>query len=197
MFRRQSHDPVGSAAISEHQHRYFEGHQGRERRWPSHRISERVPGFYVHEFGPGPRYPAWTYTSVGVWGATHNDHGHGVEFVMSSPERDDRIVELLTINAFYHAGPPSQRLDLGHTVPIGEPWLPNATCDHLFVSLPYPYGPDLEVCEWPGGHARHLWLLPITQAERDFKALNGTEALEQAFDDAAMLPTDPMRPSVV
>lgn len=187
---------MGSAAISEHQHRYFRGHQVRERRWPSDRITERVPGLYVHEFGPGPRFERWSYTTVGVWHATHNEHGHGVEFVMSSPTQDDRIVELLTINAFYHAGPPTQRLDLGHTVPIGEPWLPGSTCDHLLVSLPYPYGSDLEVSEWVGGHARHLWLLPITEAERAFKVEQGVEALEQAFDEAAIIPTDPLRPSV-
>lgn len=196
MLRRKAPQPAGSAAISEHQHGYFRGHQVRARRWPADRINERVPGFYVHEFGPGPRFAAWTYATVGVWEAVHSEDGHGVEFVMSSPTRNERIVELLTINAYYHAGPPTQRLDLGHTVPIGEPWLPGSTCDHLFVSLPYPYGPELEVCKWLGGHARHLWLLPITEAEREFKVLHGAEALEKAFDDAAIIPTDPARPSV-
>jgi hypothetical protein len=85
---------------------------------------------------------------------------------------------------------------IGHTVPIGEPWVPRSTCDHLLVSLPYPFGPDLELCDWDGDHARLLWLLPITEAERDIKAEHGLEALEQRFDDAAIKYWDPARSSV-
>lgn len=188
----------GSAAVSEHQHRYFTGHSVSERRLASGRIAERVPGFYVHEFGPGPRYDGWTYTSVGVWAAVHDaETGHGLEFVLSSQRRDERIVELLTITAYYDAGADTQRLGLGHTVPIGEPWLDVSPCDHLLVCLPYPYGPDLEHCDWSGGHARHMWLLPITQAERDYKVEHGLEALEQRLESATALPTDPARASVV
>ena len=198
MLRRRARDHLdGAAAISAHQHRCFLGHGVQERRWLGGPIATRVEGLYVHEFAPGPRSAAWTYATVGVWDATHAESGHGLEFVMSSPRQDDRLVELLTITAYHHAGPSSQRLDLGHTMPIGEPWLPSSTCDHLLVSVPYPYGPDLEICEWRFGHARHLWLLPITEPERDFKKLHGLEALEQAFEDAPMIPTDPQRPSVV
>lgn len=180
--------------VSEHQHAYFRGHESRGLTGAGP-IRERVPNFYAHEFAPGPRYEGWTYATVGVWAATQVE-GVGLEFVLSSPRRDDRAVELLAMSAYYHAGPASQRLDLGHTVPVGEPWLPGATYDHLLVSLPYPYGTDLEHCAWPKGHARHLWLLPITAAERAYKVSHGVEALEQALEDAAIVPTDPQRPSV-
>lgn len=43
-----------------------------------------------------------------------------------------------------------------HNMPIGEPWVPGSTCDHLLISLPYLHGPDLEHCTLPGGHARIL-----------------------------------------
>ena len=101
--------------------------------------------------------------------------------------------------AHYHCNPEddSYRLDHGHTVPIGEPWLPGSACDHLLVSLPYPFGPELEMCHWDGGHARLLWLLPITEAERDFMGDRGLEALEQRFDDAAIRYWEADRPSVV
>ena len=68
---------------------------------------------------------------------------------------------------------------------------------HVLVSLPYPFGPELEVCAWDGGHARLLWLLPITAAERDFEVAHGLEALEQRFDDAALAYSDTRRGSVV
>ena len=44
---------------------------------------------------------------------------------------------------------------------------------------------------------RLLRVLPITEAERDFRSEHGLEALEQRFDDAAIDHTDPHRPSVV
>ena len=89
------------------------------------------------------------------------------------------------------------RLDIGHTVPLGEPYAPGATVDHFLVSLPYPFGPDLEVCEWEGGHARLLWLLPITEAEKRFRHEHDLEALEQRFDDAGIHYWDLERASVV
>ncbi|NUR46959.1 MAG: hypothetical protein HOV71_02375 [Hamadaea sp.] len=58
-----------------------------------------------------------------------------------------------------------------------------------------PWGPQFETCPLPAGHARILWLLPITEAERDFKRDHGLEALEQRFDDAAIMPADPYRRS--
>jgi suppressor of fused protein SUFU len=42
-----------------------------------------------------------------------------------------------------------------------------------------------------------LWLLPITQAERDFKVAHGLEALEQRFDNSALEYWDICRKSVV
>ena len=50
--------------------------------------------------------------------------------------------ELMTMTAWYHT---RHRLGLGHTMPIGEPWVSGASCDHFLVSRPYPYGPDLEL----------------------------------------------------
>ena len=138
----------------------------------------------------------WTYVTVGVWEATQQN-GHGLEFVLAAQHEDPVHDEHLAMSAYYHAGPPEQRLDVGHTVPIGEPWLDGSACDHVLVSLPYPYGPDLEVCTWIGGHARLLWLVPITEAERDFKAAKGLQALEARLDQQAIHYWDPSRPSVV
>ncbi|MFD7447253.1 suppressor of fused domain protein [Streptomyces sp. NPDC059909] len=48
----------------------------------------------------------------------------------------------------------------------------------------------------PGGHARILWTLPVTTAEIEFRRRHGHEALEQLFDEAEIIPTDPFRASV-
>jgi hypothetical protein len=187
----------GSVALSRHHHRFFARHKITERHQLAGPVIERVPGFYVDEISPGPKFEGWTYATVGVWDAVHEPTGHGLEFLLTSPTQDMRAVELLAMTAYYHAGLPTQRLDVGHTVPIGEPWLPGSRCDHLLVSVPYPFGPALESCTWSGGHARLLWLLPITEAERDYKIEMGQDALEQRLEDSAIIPTDIARPSVV
>ena len=86
--------------------------------------------------------------------------------------------------AYYHAGPDQQRVDLGHTLDIGEPWTKQSLCTHLLISLPYAYGPELEICAGPTGHARILAVQPITPAERAFKIEHGVEALEQRLEEA-------------
>jgi hypothetical protein len=69
---------------------------------------------------------------------------------------------------------------------------------HYLVSQPYPFGPDFEICEWNRGtHIRILWLLPITETEKDFRRTNGLEALESLFEDRAINPVDPGRRSVI
>ncbi|WP_426513206.1 suppressor of fused domain protein [Dactylosporangium sp. McL0621] len=137
------------------------------------------------------------YVTAGLWDATQH-HGHGLEFLLYAPTADDEVhVETLTMIAYYHATGGDYALDHGHTVPIGQPWLPGSTCDHLLVSLPYPWGPKLETCPVPGGHVRLLWLLPITEAEKTFRHKHDLEALEQRFETAGISPTDPRRSSVV
>jgi hypothetical protein len=160
-------------------------------------IQTRVPGFAEICVAPASSAQLWVYVSCGVWDAVHIEE-HGLEFCLLAPERDHRHALILAMNAYYHANPDeSFRLDVGHTVPLGEPWLPGSSLDHLLVSQPYPYGPDFEMCHWERGHARILWLLPITESERDFRAQHGLEALEQRFDDASLHYWDPQRAPVV
>lgn len=184
-------------ALRLHLRRFFKGHSIEVRDWPSGPIYQRVPAFTVYEVGPGPRFGGWTYVTSGCWDVTADEHGHGLEFVLSASERSRRHVEIVTITAFYHAGPADQRLDLGHTVEIGEPWVKGSACTHLLVGLPYAYGPDLEICHWTQGHMRLLALQPITTPEREFTRVHGAEALEQRLETARAPFADPYRSSVV
>ncbi|MFD6971561.1 suppressor of fused domain protein [Streptomyces sp. NPDC059949] len=182
-------------AVEAHVRAFFVGHSvevvdhdlGPERR-------EVVAGLRVLVVGPGPRGNSWAYVTAGCWAAAEMD-GHGLEFVMTSHVRDQRFIELMAMIAYYHCG--GHQLDLEHSMPIGEPWVPGASCDHLLISLPYLHGPDLEHCPLPGGHARILWTLPVTGAEIEFRRRHGHEALEQRFDEAGINPVDPFRASVV
>ena len=99
--------------------------------------------------------------SVGGWAAMGGDFG--LEFVICTASAEDRAVELLAMTVFYNHG---GKLNVGHTLPIGEPWLPGSGCDHLLVCVPYPFGPDLQTCHVGDLHVEFLWLLPITEPER-------------------------------
>jgi hypothetical protein len=165
--------------------------------WTLGPIARRVEGFAVHAIHPGPRLDAWTYVSTGCWDAVHDDNGHGLEFVLAADTASGHHVELLAMLAHYHAGPASQRLDHGHTVPIGKPWVPGSACTHALIALPYAYGPELETCNWPHGHIRILAVQPITGPEHQLKVDHGLEALEQRLEDAGANFTNPLRASVV
>ncbi|MFE0674877.1 suppressor of fused domain protein [Streptomyces sp. NPDC058867] len=181
------------SAVEDHVRAFFEGHPvdavdrdlGPERR-------EAVPEPHVLVVGPGPRGDSWAYVTVGCSTLTEED-GQGLEFVMTAPARDERFTDLMTMIACYHRG--GHRLGLEHSMPIGEPWVPGSSCDHLLISLPYLHGPDLEDCPVPDGHVRVLWTLPVTTAEIEYRRHHGHEALERLFDETGIIPTDPFRAS--
>jgi len=67
----------------------------------------------------------------------------------------------------------------------------------MLVSLPYPFGPDLETCDLADGVVRVLWLLPITESEKQYKIASGLESLERRFEEAALEYWRPDRESAV
>jgi hypothetical protein len=109
-------------------------------------IHDLVPS--LHILSLTPTEGGQLYATAGLWEATHHG-GHGLELVLHAPAADDEVhVETLTMVAYYHATGGDYELDHGHTVPIGRPWVHGSKCDHLLVSLPYPWGPDLETCTY-------------------------------------------------
>ncbi|MFN7972992.1 MAG: suppressor of fused domain protein [Acidobacteriota bacterium] len=187
------HDPAGDARLHAHLHRFFDGHQHRAVTWTAGPALTELPGFHVLEFAPGKRTSLWTYVSVGASRIRHEGQPR-LEFILMTAQPTDRAVELLAMTVHYHR---HQVLGWSHTFPIGQPWLEGSRCDHILVSKPYPFGPDLEILDLDGEHAHLLWLLPITESERRFKMVNDMEALEQAFDAAALQYWDVGRKSVI
>ena len=169
------------AALTSHVRSFFSGHEISDFVWTLGPIQQKLPRFRVLRVAPGPKSNnLWIYTSLGAWEANADAK---IEFMIFAPEENPRHVELLAMTAHYHS---ESRLGLGHTLPIGEPWLEGSLCDCILVSLPYPFGPELEICNTDKGRIRLFWLLPITQAEREFKVQNGPEALEEEFDKHAL-----------
>jgi Suppressor of fused protein (SUFU) len=181
------------AQIERHVRQYFQGHEVMARIWPVGPMKDSHPSFQVLEFAPGPRSALWNYVSIGAADAAPPEISK-LEFLLSVAEQTGRAVELVTMTAWYHT---RHRLGLGHTMPIGEPWVSGASCDHFLVSRPYPYGPDLELVPIGAEHVHLFWLLPITKEEREYKATHGLEALEKLFDANAIQYWIPNRPTVV
>jgi hypothetical protein len=160
-------------------------------------MDERLPSIRVFEVEPREEGGLWTYVSSGASSIEPVD-GPRLEFVLIAPEKSVRPGQLLRMTAWYHADPdPSHQLEWGHTLPIGEPWLDDATCDVLLVSKPYTLGEDFEVLDLGEQHVHFYWLLPITESERDFATANGLEALEEKFEEASLAYWNPLRPPVV
>ncbi len=177
--------------LRRHLQTFFAGHPYEETVWTLG-PTEALPRLRIAVIGPGPRTNLWVYATLGA-SETTVETMDGIEFLITAPAEDLRHVELLTMTAYYYH---TEWLDLGHTLPIGEPWLRGSRCDHLLVSLPYAFGPRLEVCHLEKRQIRVYWLVPITEAEREFKVEHGLEALEQRFDDHAIEFWDPRRTSV-
>lgn len=177
--------------VRRHLREFFAGHENTEHQWTLGPAPDELPRLRVSEFSPGPRTGLWVYASIGAWEARADPR---LEFVLAAPVPDQRHVELVTMVTWYHG---RRGLGVGHTLPIGEPWLPGSACEFFLVSLPYPFGPQLEVCNFAGWHLHVLWLLPITAAEREFKVREGVEALEQRFDACGLQYWAPDRPSPV
>lgn len=180
-----------NTVIREHLRRFFRGHACAEHQWTLGPAAVELPRLRVAEFAPGPKTDLWVYATVGAWEARDDPR---LEFLITAPAQDQRHVELVTMAAWYHG---RHGLGAGHTLPIGEPWLTGSTCEFFLVSLPYPFGPQLEVCNFSDWHLHVLWLLPITATERAFKVREGLEALEQRFEACGLEYWVPERASVV
>jgi hypothetical protein len=165
-------------------------------RWPKGRIHELPPDFRVLVI---PRSTEIMAYATRCMSQPEDDERLELHLftrrgtARSVPAERDSLVELLTVVAHYHRT--GQRLGLGHTVNFGRPWLEGSGCSYGLISLPYLDGPDLEWSEAP--RIRFLWLIPITEAELQYKKASGLEALEQKFEELQFDYLDPLRPSVV
>ncbi len=165
-------------SIHEHARRYFADAAISEHQWRDRAITRFFPMFRVLEISPGSVSSFWTYVSSGTWKVKHANAGL-TEFSIITGTPDSRQVQLLAMNAVYYM---DHHLQLGDSYAIGDPWVDGSKCDHMLISLPYPYGQDWEVCNLDKGHLHIYWLLPITNAEHEYKVKNGAEALEELFE---------------
>jgi hypothetical protein len=165
-------------------------------RWTPEHLGDRLPDFQIARIRPTTADGMWIYGTVGAWRATEYE-GHGLEFVAVARRDRREVMEQLGQLAYYHAGTNENRLGLAHLVPLGEGWIRESTLTSVVVTLPYPWGPDLEHCQLLDRHIQVLWVMPITAAEHAFARLHGLDALEAKFEETSVDYLDPFRSSVV
>jgi Suppressor of fused protein (SUFU) len=156
--------------------------------WGKGPIEERVPGFHVLRVDPAQALDAWVYLSIG---ASTSPETSGLEYFIMSPAKDDLIVEILAMVSHFQSFA-AHPLAIGSIIDIGRPWLPGSQFDHLVVTLPYPFGPTLEVAEG----ARFVWLVPISAGEATFIRENGFDTFEDKLESSGVDVIDPKRPAI-
>lgn len=155
-------------------------------------VNELPVDFSILKFAPNRRRNNWIYATCGM---SDFEALNAIELYIFSPVAHDFLIELLTIIAHYHVT--GGNLGWGHTVYFGCPWYPESDLRYGLLSLPYLDGPAFEKLQTESKMIQFLWLLPITEAERDYKKQKGLEALEQRFDEIQLDYLDPFRESVV
>lgn len=148
--------------------------------------------FAVLRFAPHDNRKMWTYATRCM--SLPVDE-HPLELHIFSPFESYQVVELLVATA--HFNRTSTKLDIGHSVNFGRPWIGASECDHGLISLPYLDGPRLENLPIGKRTVKFYWFIPITKSEVDFKKTNGLEALEIEFDKFGFDYVNPERKSVV
>jgi hypothetical protein len=86
-----------------------------------------------------------------------------------------------------------------HTVPNGMPMTatPSLLTSYFFLP-PYFEPEEFSNLELDGDRVDFLWMIPITEAEREFAMEHGSQALEKKFEEVDLSPVvDESRKSVV
>lgn len=172
--------------VLSHLQNFWKHHDIKGFTWALGRIVEELPDFQVFQVIPNHEDEPWVYVSSGI------GQFLGQEFFIISPFETPEHIETLAMLASASMHYPD-RFQLRKTVNIGRPWVEQSSFQHFLISLPYPYGQELEYMD----NVRFFWLLPITQPERLFLNTHSVEDLETRFDELGIDYLDINRASVI
>jgi suppressor of fused protein SUFU len=164
---------------------------------PARGLVVNLPELAVFELAPPPGGASapWLYVSAGA-SAEPMEDGYGLEFLLCAPRAEPLAAKLVAMVANLHADP-RYPLSLGQVVEIGHAWLPGASADHLIVSLPGIFQPELEWLSDRERTIRFIWLVPITKGEAAFARERGLPALQERLGAAQADVTELARASAV
>jgi hypothetical protein len=168
--------------------------KGIPRYWYKGPIEKLNSDFCVLEFPSTKKRDMWTYATCCL---SDIKEERPIEIHIFSSRQDESLIELLTTIAYYHKN--NVRIELSHTVNFGRAWQATSKCEYGFISLPYLDGPDLENGKITSYRniVKFYWLIPVTEAEVNFKIKHGSEELEDLFDTKKLDYLNPARKSLV
>ena len=177
--------------VEKHIRTFFAGHAVHDTQWTEGPAKNELPHLRVLHISPGPRLKWWTFVTAG---ASSVHAASALEYLMIGDEPRTSYEQILTMLAYYGI---SHRLDVGHSMAIGKPLEAGSPIDRLYLSLPYPFGPELEICRDGDDEIRILWAFPITRSEQELLIREGPDSLEQIFEKKQVKFWSPARKSVV
>lgn len=131
---RERRSPMSTSIVEQHLARRWPARRITRHRWPFPPALSYLEQIEVLCVRPENRRTVAVYVS---------DCAQSTEFCLFAREVEDLHIETLSMVANMHADP-RYPMELGKVIEIGRPWARRSTCDHLLVSLPYPYGPEFE-----------------------------------------------------
>ena len=152
-----------------------------------HSTDEKVPHIDIYQFGPTDERDFWTLITGGMSDVAQRAPeldppiSGRTEILLYAPEPQPWMFSVLK----GLAGMPfddDTYLHWGHTVPNGQPMTAKPSLLTSFFFLP-PYFEDdgFDTLTLDDERVDILWLVPITEAEREFAVENGSRALEEVF----------------
>jgi hypothetical protein len=159
----------------------------------------------MYQFAPTAERPYWTLITSGMSNERQfepddcEEHmSPRAEILMYAREPQSWMFDALKVLAEM----PFQEnthLHWWHTVPFGMPVTGEPSLLTSFFFLPPYFEPEgFTEFELDGDRVDFLWLIPITEAEREYAVEHGSQELEKVFEDAEFSPVvDESRSSLV
>lgn len=196
-------DELSEAMQSREDH--YESHFGPLTEPVMHSTDVKTPHVDVYRFGPSEDRPFWTLITGGMSdvrqpGLTDDTEGIAAraEIMMYVQEPENWMFNVLKGLAEMPFDDDTH-LHWYHTVQNGQPMTAEPSKLTAFFFLP-PYfeSEDFDTLEVSGDAVNVLWLVPITEQEREYAVENGGQALEDIFDEMELEPVvDESRDSLV
>jgi hypothetical protein len=164
-------------------------------RWEQDGIRRNLPDLAIVRVAPPASGGPWIHLTAGA-SIDPMEDGYGLEFLLAAPADEPLAVKLLSMVVELQADP-RYPLHMGQVLEIGQPWLPGASCDHLLVTLPGAFDPELEWLTHGERRVRFVWLVPITAAEAAFGREKGFVALQERLGAAGVDPVALVRASAI
>ena len=192
-------DPDDWLAVREAHYKRFLGRLDQD---VMHSTDAKSPHIDIYQFAPTDQRDYWTLITGGMSDLPQPRVPDGIspraEIMLYAPEPRGWMFNVMKGLAEMPFDDDTF-LHWFHTVPNGMPMTaePSLLTNFFFVP-PYFEGAEFDTLKVGGDDVDILWMIPITDAELEYKLEHGSEALEELFDEHELSPViDEQRESLL